>query len=145
MTSGILKDGQKVTVDVIDVDVLISMVTDIKEVYLQSAKWYITRKLYQEICKLKFEDGRLVLFMDMRNDKNTPVLFWLPVVISEYAEKICLVNAPMALTLKVSPEFGQITILKEKFITEGCYGFMISAYGDIAVSNPAATRVLEVA
>lgn len=75
MTSGILKDGQKVTVDVIDVDVLISMVTDIKEVYLQSAKWYITRKLYQEICKLKFEDGRLVLFMDMRNDKNTPVLF----------------------------------------------------------------------
>lgn len=27
----------------------------------------------------------------------------------------------MALTLKVSPEFRQITVLKEKFIAEGCY------------------------
>mgnify|MGYP002614726536 FL=1 len=145
MTSGILKDGQKLTEDEINVDALISMVTDMEEVYLQKSKWYMTRELYQQVCKLKFEDGRPVLFMDMRNDRPTPVLFGLPVVISEYAEKICLVNAPMALTLKVSPEFGQITILKEKFITEGCYGFMISAYGDIAVSNPAATRVLEVA
>ena len=51
----------------------------------------------------------------------------------------------MALTLKIAPEFGQITILKEKFITEGCYGFMVSAYGDMAVTNPAATRVLEIA
>lgn len=121
------------------------MVTDMEEVYLQKSKWYMTRGLYQQVCKLKFEGGRPVLFMDMRNDRPIPVLFGLPVVISEYAEKIFLVNAPMALTLKVSPEFGQITILKEKFITEGCYGFMISAYGDIAVSNPAATRVLEVA
>ena len=121
------------------------MVTSMEEVYLQGAKWYMTRELYQEISKLKYEDGRPVLFMDVRNDKPTPVLFGLPVVISEYAEKICLVNPGMALTLKIAPEFGQITILKEKFITEGCYGFMVSAYGDMAVTNPAATRVLEIA
>lgn len=145
MTSGILKDGQKLSVAALTTDALIEMVTDMEEVYLQGSKWYMTRKLYQEINKLKFADGRPVLYMDLRSDRPTPVLFGLPVIISEYASKICLVNPGEALTLKITPEFGKVTVLKEKFIIENCYGFLISAFGDIAVSNPAATRVLEVA
>ena len=145
MTSGILKDGKKIEVSNIDIDVLIDMVTDMEEVYLQGSKWYMDRSLYQEISKLKYSYGRPVLFMDIRLDKPTPVLLGLPVVISEYAEKVCLVNPSTALTFKYADNFGEITILKEKFITEGCYGFMVSAYGDIAVTNPDATRVLEVA
>ncbi len=149
MTSGILKDGKRIEASNIDIDILIDMVTDMvtdmEEVYLQGAKWYMNRELYQEISKLKFTDGRPALFMDIRSDKPTRVLFGLPVIISEYAEKVCLVNLSMALTFKYADNFGEITILKEKFITEGCYGFMVSAYGDIAVTNPDATRVLEVA
>ncbi|CUO26579.1 phage major capsid protein [Clostridium disporicum] len=145
MTSGILKDGVKLSASAITTDALIEMVTSMEEVYLQGAKWYMTRELYQEVNKLKFEDGKPVLFMDVRNDRPTPVLFGLPVIISEYAEKICLVNPSMALTLKIAPEFGQVTVLREKFITENVYGFLISAFGDIAVTNPAATRVLEIA
>lgn len=155
MSKGLLVSvpaGNKVTTAAtlqITLDDILPMVTALKPQFLNGAKFYMNRNTFGEIAKLKYADGRYAAVLDVVNGKPQYTLFGYPIEITEVlADKNAIGNMPVvfanmkeAMKIKIG-ENAQIDVLREKFATRGAVGLNASFYGDCAVVNNEAYKVL---
>lgn len=140
--------GTAATVKIDDIQMAI---TSMKPNFLQGAKFYMNRQVFQALSKEKDANGHYFMTVDVASATPGYKLFGYPVVITEAMvdgiatgkQPILFANIGEAVAVKIAQN-AQITVLREKFATRGAVGIMCEFYGDCNVINHEAYRVISV-
>lgn len=143
LTKGLITGGKEIT-GTVTLENMIETLTDMNPIYLNGAKWYVNRETFKELSKMMNANKQPYLALDVANQTPVYKFLGLPVVITDSVDCVVLANVGQALTLKLSQN-SQIQVLNELYATAGQIGFICDFYGDIAVTNPDAVRVLKAA
>lgn len=146
LTSGLLK-GEEVALainDTITIDDIQNLVLSMNPMLLNGAKLYCNRTTFNAIAKLKNSDGNFYVVRDMINDKPAYKILGVEIQITESITglQVVLANVSEAIKMKLA-ENTSIQILQEKYATSGQIGVLAEFYGDVAVINSQAVRVLK--
>lgn len=143
-TSGLLT-GEKMetTVDgIITILDLQNLITSMPSVLLNGAKLYMDRATFSKLSVLQDANGHFYLTNNVIGDKPTYQILGIPVEITEEAKgHIVLANIRQAMKLKMG-EGMNIHVLKEKYATSGQICVMCTLYGDSALVDRQAVKIL---
>lgn len=146
LTSGLLK-GEEVALainDTITIDDISNLILSMNPVVLNGAKLYTNRATFNKIAKLKDADGKFYVVRDIINDKPAYKILGVEIEITEsiVGLQVVLANVNEAIKLKLA-ENTSIQVLTEKYATSGQLGILAEFYGDVALVNTQAVRVLK--
>ncbi len=146
LTSGLLK-GDVVNLSVsetISIDDLQNLILSINPILLNGAKFYMNRETFNKIALLKDSDGKFYVTRDMINDKPAYKVLGIQIEITPSITglSVVLANVNEAVRMKLA-ENTNIQVLTEKYATSGQIGIMAEFYGDVALINKQAVKVLK--
>ncbi|WP_346892653.1 phage major capsid protein [Clostridium sp. UBA871] len=146
LTSGLLK-GDIVNLSVVDsisIDDLQKLILEMNPVLLNGAKFYMSRETFNKVALLKDADGKFYVTRDMINDKPSYKVLGIEIEITPSVEglSVVLANVNSAIKMKLA-ENTSIQVLTEKYATSGQIGVLAEFYGDVALVNRQAVRVLK--
>ncbi|WP_291650948.1 phage major capsid protein [Clostridium sp.] len=143
LTKGLITGGKLINGNV-TLENMMEVLTDMNPIYLNGSKWFVNRETFKELSKMMNANKQPYLALDVANQTPVYKFLGLPVVITDSVDCVVLANVGQALTLKLSQN-SQIQVLNELYATTGQIGFICDFYGDMAVTNPDAVRVLKAA
>ena len=146
LTSGLLK-GEEVSLGatgVIAIDDLQKLILSMNPVLLNGAKLYMNRETFNAVALLKDTDGKFYVTRDMINDKPGYKVLGVEIEITESITglQVVLANVNEAVKMKLA-ENTNVQVLTEKYATSGQVGVLVDFYGDVAIVNKQAVRVLK--
>ena len=141
LTKGLISGGKVINGD-ITLENMIEVLTDMNPIFLTNAKWYVNRETFKILSKMMNNNKQPYLALDVAAQTPVYKFLGLPVVITDSANCVVLANVSQAMTLKLSQN-SQIQVLNELYATSGQIGFVCDFYGDMAVTNSDAVRVLK--
>lgn len=146
LTSGLLK-GDSVdlaTPDVIAIDDLQNLILSMNPILLNGAKFYMNRETFNKIALLKDNDGKFYVTRDIINDQPSYKVLGVEIEItpSVTSLSVVLANVNEAIKIKLA-ENTNIQVLNEKYATSGQLGVMVEFYGDVALVNKQAVKILK--
>lgn len=143
-TSGLLT-GEKLetavegTITILDLQ---NLITSMPSVFLNGAKLYMDRATFSKLSILQDSNGHFYLTNSVIADKPAYQILGVPVEITEEANgHIVLANIKQAMKLKMGENMN-IVALTEKYATSGQIGVMCTLYGDVALVDKQAVKVL---
>lgn len=146
LTSGLLKgDVVNLSVgEVISIDDLQKLILSINPILLDGAKFYMNRDTFNKIALLKDMDGKFYVTRDMIADKPSYKILGIEIEITPSIEglSVILANVSEAIRIKLA-ENTNIQVLTEKYATSGQLGIMAEFYGDVALIDKQAVKVLK--
>lgn len=130
--------------DSLGIDDVQNLILDMNPVLLNGAKIYTNRDTFKKLSSLKDGQGRHYVVRDYINDAPVYKVLGVEIQITEAIEglQIVLTNVNEALKFKVA-ENTNIQVLTEKYATSGQIGVICEFYGDCALVNAAAARILK--
>lgn len=131
-------------VDTLDIDDVQNLILDMNPVLLNGAKLYMNRDTFKKLSALKDGQGRHYVVRDYIADKPIYKVLGVEIQITEsiIGLQIVLANVNEALKFKLA-ENTNVQVLTEKYATSGQVGVLVEFYGDCALVNSAAARVLK--
>ncbi|MFL0166739.1 phage major capsid protein [Candidatus Clostridium helianthi] len=145
-TSGILTAPSLAlkTAGTLDIDDVQNLILDMNPVLLNGAKIYINRDTFKKLSSLKDGQGRYYVVRDYIADKPVYKVLGVEIQITEaiIGLQIVLANVNEALKFKLA-ENTNVQVLTEKFSLSSQVGVLVEFYGDCALVNAAAARVLK--
>lgn len=146
LTSGLLK-GNTVELSVgesISIDDLQNLILSMNPILLDRAKFYMNRETFNKIALLKDNDGKFYVARDIINDKPSYKVLGIEIEITTSVTglSVVLANVNEAIKIKLA-ENTNIQVLNEKYATSGQLGVMVEFYGDIALVNKQAVKILK--
>lgn len=128
----------------LDIDDIQNLILDMNPVLLNGAKLYMNRDTFKKLSALKDGQGRHYVVRDYINDAPVYKILGIEIQITEAIDglQIVLANVNEALKLKIA-ENTNIQVLTEKYATSGQIGVICEFYGDCALVNAAAARILK--
>lgn len=146
LTSGLLK-GESIALTApgaIAIDDLQKLILEMNPALLNGAKFYMNRETFNKVALLKDSDGKFYVTRDMINDKPSYKILGIEIQITPSITglSIVLANVNEAIKLKLA-ENTNIQVLTEKYATSGQIGVMAEFYGDVALVNKQAVKVLK--
>ncbi|WP_291570837.1 phage major capsid protein [Clostridium sp. UBA4548] len=146
LTSGLLK-GDVVNLSVVDtitIDDLQNLILSMNPVLLNCAKFYTNRETFNKIALLKDADGKFYVTRDMINDKPSYKVLGVEIETtpSVVGLSVVLANINSAIKMKLA-ENTSIQVLTERYATSGQIGVLAEFYGDVALVNKQAVKVLK--
>lgn len=130
--------------DTLDIDDIQNLILDMNPVLLNGAKLYMNRDTFKKLSAIKDGLARHYVVRDYINNLPVYKVLGVEIQITEAIEglQIVLANVNEALKLKIA-ENTNIQVLTEKYATSGQIGVICEFYGDCALVNAAAARVLK--
>lgn len=146
LTSGLLK-GNTVELSVgesISIDDLQNLILSMNPILLDRDKFYMNRETFNKIALLKDNDGKFYVARDIINDKPSYKVLGIEIEITTSVTglSVVLANVNEAIKIKLA-ENTNIQVLNEKYATSGQLGVMVEFYGDIALVNKQAVKILK--
>ena len=141
LTKGLLTGGKVINGDV-TLEGMMETLSDMNPLYLQGAKWYVNRETFKALSLLMNANKQPYMALDVAGQTPVYKFLGLPVVITDSVDSVVLANVKQSVTLKLS-EKSNIQVLNELYATSGQVGFLCEFYGDLAVTNPDAVRILK--
>lgn len=146
LTSGLLT-GETVNLTVADtiaIDDLQNLIVEMNPSLLNGAKFYMNRETFNAVALLKDGDGKFYVTRDIISDTPSYKILGIAIEITPSINglQVVLANVNEAVKLKLS-ENTNIQILQEKYATSGQIGVMVEFYGDVAIVNKQAVKVLK--
>lgn len=143
-TSGLLT-GEKIptqvkgTITIIDLQ---NLITSMPSVLLKGTKLYVDRTTFSKLSTLQDANGHFYLTNNVIADRPAYQILGIPVEITEEVNgNIVLANIGQAMKLKLG-EGMNITVLTEKYAPCGQVGVMCTLYGDVALVDKQAVKIL---
>ncbi|RII36782.1 phage major capsid protein [Clostridium chromiireducens] len=146
LTSGLLT-GETVNLtvaDTITIDDLQNLIVEMNPSLLNGAKFYMSRETFNKVALLKDADGKFYVTRDIINDTPSYKILGVAIEITPSISglQVVLANVNEAVKLKLS-ENTNIQVLQEMYATSGQIGVMVEFYGDVALVNKQAVKVLK--
>lgn len=141
LTQGLIVGGKEINGET-TLEMMMETLTDMNPIFLNGAKWYVNRETYKVLAKMMNANKQPYMALEVAGQIPVYKFLGVPVVITDSVDCIVLANVGQALTMKLS-ENSRVKVLHEKYIESGQIGFLCDFYGDLAVTNPEAVRVLK--
>lgn len=146
LTSGLLKGDtvELAVAEAIAIDDLQNLILSMNPVLLNRSKFYMNRETFNKVALLKDTDGRFYVTRDIINDKPSYKVLGVEIEITPSITglSVVLANVNEAIKIKLA-ENTNIQVLNEKYATSGQLGIMVEFYGDVALVNKQAVKVLK--
>lgn len=146
LTSGLLK-GDVISLsspESISIEDLQKLILEMNPILLTCAKFYMSRETFNKVALLKDADGKFYVTRDMINDKPSYKVLGVEIEITPSVTglSVVLANVNSAIKMKLA-ENTSIQVLTEKYATSGQIGVLAEFYGDVALVNKQAVKVLK--